>query len=137
VNAANVSFATNRARRDRDLPARHQYGRLAILPNGTGAGNWCAAGDFNGWNNNLDHLNDNGTGGDLAGGDGVYSLDLTVATAARLSGRSSNAATGATLTRPPIAGSPPPRPTRCVKITFDTNNHAGDTGIPWIPRPTS
>ncbi len=46
---------------------------------------WCVAGSFQsggGWNNGSDPLYDDGTHGDLVAGDGIYSLDYSVAKAA-------------------------------------------------------
>ena len=44
--------------------------------------NWCVAGGFQpggGWNNSSDPLYDDGTHGDLDQGDGIFSLDYTIA----------------------------------------------------------
>jgi hypothetical protein len=39
---------------------------------------WCVAGNFQGWNNNLTALYDDGNNGDVTSGDGIYSRDYTV-----------------------------------------------------------
>jgi glycosidase len=51
----------------------------------TDASTWCVAGGFQpggGWNNGSDALYDDGTHGDLVPGDGIYSLDYSIAKAA-------------------------------------------------------
>ncbi len=51
----------------------------------TGASNWCVAGSFQaggGWNNSSDPLYDDGTHGDWLAGDGIYTLDYSIAQAA-------------------------------------------------------
>jgi hypothetical protein len=44
---------------------------------------WGVAGAFNGWNNALDGLYDDGTHGDAVAGDGIFTGQVTVATAGR------------------------------------------------------
>jgi Secretion system C-terminal sorting domain len=44
---------------------------------------WNVAGGFNGWNNAGNQLYDDGTNGDLVAGDGIFSADITIATAGR------------------------------------------------------
>jgi hypothetical protein len=44
---------------------------------------WAVAGGFNGWNNALDGLYDNGTHGDAVAADGIFTGQVTIATAGR------------------------------------------------------
>ena len=54
--------------------------RVAAAP---AEGNWCVAGGFQGWNNTSHALADDGSGGDLIAGDGVFSRDVAIADAGR------------------------------------------------------
>ncbi len=105
-------------------------GRLLIEPAASGAGTWCAAGGFNGWT--FTPLLDDGTGGDLLGGDGVFTADVTVPDA----GRSEWKVTDCTwdVSHPGAnswlftAGAG-----QVVKLSFDTNDHSADAGPALLP----
>ncbi len=47
------------------------------------AQSWNIAGDFNSWNNSGNQLYDDGTNGDKVSGDGIFSVDISIATAGR------------------------------------------------------
>lgn len=42
---------------------------------------WCVAGAMNGWDNSSNPMYDDGTNGDLLAGDGIFSLEMSIATA--------------------------------------------------------
>jgi pullulanase-type alpha-1,6-glucosidase len=108
-------------------------GRLAITPSTTGSGGpWCVAGDFNGWSADSDPLNDDGLSGDLIGGDGLYSLDYTIATPGRYEFKI-NACDWATSYPNSNAWVITSEPDQVVKFTFDTNDYSGDAGWPFYP----
>ncbi|MCD4739173.1 MAG: hypothetical protein K8R89_07940 [Anaerolineae bacterium] len=100
-DAANVSFTTTAANETVIFLLDANTGRVTITPNGSGTGSWCLAGDFQGWDNASDPLYDDGSHGDLLGGDGVFTLDYAT------SGRFSNAAAGVPLIPRITPGSTP------------------------------
>ncbi|MCZ7670195.1 MAG: hypothetical protein M5U34_24995 [Chloroflexi bacterium] len=51
------------------------------LPTAVSAASFCVTGDFNGWDNGGQPMYDDGTHGDIAAGDGVYSFAYTYASA--------------------------------------------------------
>ncbi|HUM70398.1 MAG TPA: hypothetical protein PLK31_16315, partial [Chloroflexota bacterium] len=79
MDGSPINFTTSSANEDVVFLLNAANGRVTVTPNGSGSANWCAAGDFNGWSNTSDPLNDDGANGDLIGGDGVYSLDYPIA----------------------------------------------------------
>ena len=108
-------------------------GRMSITPNGSGAGNWCAAGDFNTWNNASDPLYDDGTNGDLLGGDGVYSLDVVLAAAGRTEFKAVECNNWSVAYPSDNAWMIASAGGQTVKLTFDTNDHSADAGLPFLP----
>ncbi len=131
-NATNLSFTTTSADEEVVFLLDARSGRVLIANQGSATGNWCVAGSFNGWNNASDPLFDDGTNGDLLGGDGIFTLDYAVATAGNYEWKvyecgtwegypSSNAWFNTT------------EDNQVVKFTFDTNDHSGDTGITLYP----
>ncbi|MBK8989097.1 MAG: pullulanase-type alpha-1,6-glucosidase [Chloroflexi bacterium] len=132
-NAPTIPFSTTGANQTVIFLLDVVAGRVSITPNGSSAGAWCAAGDFQGWNNASTPLYDDGSNGDLLGGDGVFSRDVVVDANGRYEFKavecgnwdvgfpSNNAWLFTTV------------PSQTVKITFDTNNHSGDAGLPFRP----
>ena len=96
------------------------------------AGNWCVAGEFNGWNNSNTPIYDDGSNGDLFAGDGIYARNLEITTAGRTQfkvvecGNWGNAypSDNAWIWLAAPGG---------VTITFDTNNTSGNAGLPYTP----
>jgi glycosidase/fibronectin type 3 domain-containing protein len=133
INAPTFNFSTSAPNQPVAIVYDSRSGRATMQTHGSGAANWCAAGDFNGWNNAGDPLNDNGSGGDLIGGDGVYSLDLTIAASGRYEfkifqcgqwdpgypSQNSWLVTAAA--------------NQTVKFTFDSNDHSSDAGLALLP----
>ncbi|MBX3056296.1 MAG: alpha amylase N-terminal ig-like domain-containing protein [Anaerolineae bacterium] len=133
VDGGVINFTTSSADQDVVFLLNAANGRVTITPNGSGSGNWCVAGDFNGWSNTSDPLNDGGTSGDLVGGDGVYSLDYTITSAGRNEWKAvecNNWGNAYPSTNAFVLTS---APNQVVKFTFDTNDHSGDAGLPLIP----
>ncbi len=108
-------------------------GRVTIIPNGSGGGNWCLAGGFNGWNNASTPLYDDGSNGDLIGGDGLYSLDLAIANTGRDEWKAVECGNWGNAYPADNAWVITTVPSQTVKFTFDINDHGGDAGLPLIP----
>ncbi|HUN21704.1 MAG TPA: alpha-amylase family glycosyl hydrolase [Anaerolineales bacterium] len=103
--------------------------------NGSNTANYCAVGEINGWDNAGLPMNDNGTNGDLLGGDGVYSRDITVASAGTYRWKVTECSTWNT-TPAGFKNSwlVTSTSSQTVKVTFDTNNHSGDVGTALFPQ---
>lgn len=108
-------------------------GRLAITESTTGSGTWCVAGGFNGFSENGYPLNDDGTSGDLIGGDGVFSLDYTMPITPGRYEFKINACSWATNYPGENAWTITSVPSQTVKFTFDTNDYSADAGWPFKP----
>ena len=95
----------------------------------TSAQVWNVAGGFNGWNNAGNQLYDDGTHGDLVAGDGIFSADITIATAGRDEWKVT--AWGSWATTFPSSNSwlITTTPNQVVKFTFNTNT----LGAAWLP----
>ncbi len=132
-NAGTISFSTSVANQIVIFLLDMVEGRMAIAPNGSGTDNWCVAGSFNGWNNASTPLNDDGVNGDLVGGDGVYSLDVTIATPDRYEFKAVTCGDWSTAYPSDNAWFITGVADQVVKITFDTNNHSNDVGLPLVP----
>jgi glycosidase/fibronectin type 3 domain-containing protein len=134
VNAATLSFTTSVANEEVIFLLDTNTARLYIGANGSPvAGNWCAAGSFQGWNNSSTPLYDDGTNGDLVGGDGVFSRDVTIATAGRYEWKAVECGNWSVAYPAQNAWLNTGITDQVVKITFDTNNHAADAGLDWLP----
>ncbi len=132
VNSGNLSYTTTSDGQSVVVLVDARSGRMAFLPQTAGAGTWCATG-INNWNANDIPLYDDGTHGDLSGGDGVFSADLTIATTGRYDWKvtvcdwsNSFPGSGNSFLRTSTDN-------QTVKLTFDTNNHAADVGLPMLP----
>lgn len=101
-------------------------GRVAIAGNNSGSGNWCVAGGFQGWDNDDTPLNDDGLNGDLIGGDGVFSLDYTLANAGRDEFKIVECGNWGNAYPTNNAWVITSAANQTVKFTFDTNDHSGD-----------
>ncbi|MCA9960657.1 MAG: pullulanase-type alpha-1,6-glucosidase, partial [Anaerolineales bacterium] len=97
------------------------------------ATNWCAAGDFQGWNNNSTPAYDDGTNGDLVAGDGVYSVDYTIATAGRFQWKFVECGNWGNTHPSENAWAITSAADQVVKFTLDTNDHSSDAGIVAVP----
>ncbi len=132
-NATNIAFTTTAANETVIFLLDTNTGRMLITPNGSGTGNWCLAGGMNGWNNASDPLYDDGTHGDLIGGDGIFSLDYTIANPGRYEWKVF--ACGAWSPGFPAANAfvNTSAANQIVKFTFDTNDHSHDAGWKLLP----
>ncbi|WP_322507941.1 alpha amylase N-terminal ig-like domain-containing protein [Anaerolinea sp.] len=108
-------------------------GRWGAFLNGSSTGNWCAAGGFNGWNNTSQPLYDDGTHGDLLGGDGIFSAEVTVATAGRTEWKAVTCGNWSTAFPANNSWFVTSSDGQKVILTFDTNNHASDAGAKLLP----
>ncbi|WP_298010687.1 MULTISPECIES: alpha amylase N-terminal ig-like domain-containing protein [Anaerolinea] len=108
-------------------------GRWGAFLNATGSGNWCVAGDFNGWDNSSTPLYDDGTHGDLLGGDGIFSRTLTIATAGRYEWKAVSCGNWGISYPAQNAWLVTASDNADVLITFDTNDHASDVGAKLLP----
>lgn len=133
----NTQFTTTTANEKVVFVLDINTSRLWVGQHGTPAAgvNWCATGDFQGWDNASTPLYDDGTHGDLIGGDGVYSSDVTIAAAGRTQwkavtcGNWSTSVPAGTKNAFLNVGSAG----QVVKLTLDTNNHAADAGWHLYP----
>lgn len=130
TDAANISFATSIANQEVIFLLDAFTGRLLIEPVTSGAGTWCAAGDFNGWS--MSPLYDDGTNGDIVGGDGVFTTDAAIAAAGRYEWKVTNCTWDVTY---PSANSwlLTTAADQTVKLCFDTNDHSADVGWDLVP----
>ncbi|MBE2223741.1 MAG: alpha amylase N-terminal ig-like domain-containing protein, partial [Anaerolineae bacterium] len=112
-------------------------GRMGIFPQGSTSGNWCVAGGFqspNEWDNNDNPLYDDGTHGDLIGGDGVFSLDYVIAANGRYEMKALTCGDWDSPNYPSDnAWVVTANNDQTVKFTFDTNNHSSDAGLKLMP----
>ena len=132
VDAANIGFTTTTADEQVVFLLDSYTGRMLIEPAASGVGTWCAAGDFNGWNANSNPLYDDGTNGDLLGGDGVFTADITIPGAGRSEWKVTNCTWDLTY---PSSNSwlNTTAADQVVKLSFDTNDHSADAGLDMLP----
>lgn len=132
-DAANINFTTTTDNQDVVFLLDSYSGRMLIQPAASSAGTWCAAGSFNGWLPAQYPLNDNGANGDLLGGDGVFTADVTIPTAGHYEFKVYNCTWDVSF---PTTGNSWLNTTadgQVVKVTFDTNNHNADAGLALVP----
>ncbi len=132
-DAANVGFTTTAANETVIFLLNTNTGRVTITPNGSGTGSWCLAGDFQGWDNASDPLYDDGSHGDLLGGDGVFTLDHEIGTAARNEWKIFQCGSWSPAYPSNNAWVNTSVVSQTVKFTFDTNDHSGDAGTTLYP----
>ncbi len=131
-DAGNLSFTTASDNETVVFLLDTNTSRVTVTQHGTNSSNHCLAGDFNGWNNGSDPLVDDGTSGDLLGGDGIYSLEYEIGTAARNTWKIFDCGTWDS-TMPQNAWSFTTVTSQTVKFTYDTNDHSSDAGWPFYP----
>ncbi|MBN2392052.1 MAG: hypothetical protein JXR84_15090, partial [Anaerolineae bacterium] len=133
TDAHNLNFTTTTVDETVIFLLDTNTGRVLITLNGSSASSWCAAGDFNGWNNTDWVLYDDGTHGDLIGGDGIFSFDHLVEPAGRYEWKV--VACGDWGTAYPVQNSwfTTSLGQQMVKFTFDTNDHSADAGWDLVP----
>jgi glycosidase len=128
-----INFTTSSANEPVVFLLDSRNGRVTITPNGSGGGNWCVAGGFQGWNNSSTPLYDDGTNGDLVGGDGIYSRDYVIPNSGRDEFKAVECGNWGNAYPSDNAWVITSAPSQTVKFTFDTNDHSGDAGLPLIP----
>ncbi|HQE92394.1 MAG TPA: alpha-amylase family glycosyl hydrolase [Anaerolineae bacterium] len=133
TDAANIAFTTATVNETVIFLLDTNTGRMLITHNGSGTGNWCLAGGMNDWNNTADSLYDDGTHGDLIGGDGIFSLDYTVTTAGRVEWKVVECNNWGHAFPADNAWVNTGTANQTVKFTFDTNNHVNDAGWKLLP----
>jgi len=131
-DAANISFTTTEADQQMVFLLDAYSGRMLIEPVSSGTGTWCVAGGFNGWTSNSNPLYDDGTNGDLLGGDGVFTANITVPDAGRSEWKVTNCTWDVTY---PSDNSwlITTEDNQVVKLSFDTNDHSTDAGLEMVP----
>ncbi len=133
MDAANVNFTTTLDSQVVIFILDTNTGRLTITPNGANPSNWCVAGSFQGWDNSSTPLYDDGTHGDLLGGDNIYSLDYTIPNTGRYEFKAVKCGDWGTTFPPNNAWFFTNSPNQTVKLTLDTNDHKLDQSWPLYP----
>jgi hypothetical protein len=90
---------------------------------------WNVAGGFNGWNNGGNAMYDDGTNGDLLAGDGIFSVDITIATPGRYEWKVTAWQSWSTTFPPSNSWVITTTPNQVVKFTFNTNTLSDG----WMP----
>src|ERR1035437_3153113 len=90
---------------------------------------WNVAGDFNGWNNVGNPMYDDGSNGDLIAGDGIFSVDITIATPGRYTWKVTGWGVWDPAFPPSNSWLITTTPDQVVKITFNTNTISDS----WMP----
>ena len=132
-DAQNVTFTTTAADQLVIFMLDARTGRVAFKVNGSTTATWCIAGAFNGWNNSSTPLFDDGTHGDLLGGDGVFSVDFTIPTAGRNEWKAVKCGDWGVTFPAQNSWVVTTTTNQVVKFTLDTNNHAADAGLKLLP----
>ena len=130
-DAANISFTTTEPNQDVVFLLDSFSGRLLIEPASSGTGPWCVASSLDTWATH-NPLYDDGTNGDLLGGDGVFTTDIIIPTAGRYEFKVTN---GTWTESYPADNSwlNTTEDNQVVKVTFDTNDHSADAGLAMVP----
>ncbi len=130
ANASTVAFTTSSPNQTVYFLLDLSAGRIrAYVPGTPPASPWYARGDFNGWGT-TNPLYDDGTNGDLLPADGVFSAEVTIATANRYEWKVATADWG---TSYPGSGNSWLVTTvadQVVRLTFDTNTYSDG----WAPQ---
>jgi len=133
VGTINFTFTTTEADQDVVFLLDTYTGRMLVELASSSTGTWYAAGGFNGWTVDGNQLFDDGTNGDLLGGDGVFTADITIPTAERYEFKVTNGTWDVSY---PTSGNSWLNTTednQVVKVTFDTNDHSADAGLEMFP----
>ena len=131
-DGGSISFTTTQDNQEVVFLLDANHGRLLIAPKAAaGSQTWCAAGDFQGWNENATPLYDDGTNGDLLSGDGVYSRDVTVTTAGRSEWKANSCNWNVSYPGD-NAWFYTTQDNQVVKLTLDTNQHSNDAGPAYL-----
>jgi len=133
TNAANISFTTTTADQQVVFLLDSFTGRLLIEPVEAGIAAWCAAGAFNGWSASADPLYDDGTHGDLLGGDGIFTADVTFPEAGRIEWKVTNCTWDISYPTTGNSWLTTSSAAQVVKLSFDTNDHSADAGLDMLP----
>ncbi len=131
TDAPTISFTTTEPNQDVVFLLDSFSGRMLIEPASIGTGTWCVASSLDLWATH-NPLYDDGTNGDLLGGDGIFSADITIPTDERYEFKVTNCTWDLTY---PSSNSwfITTGTDQVVKLTFDTNDHSADTGLEMFP----
>jgi len=132
-DAANISFTTTEPNQDVVFLLDSFSGRMLIEPISSSTGPWCLAGAFNGWAPGGNPLSDDGTNGDLLGGDGVFSADIIIPSAAKYEFKVTNCTWDISYPTTGNSWLNATEDNQVVKVTFDTNDHSADSGWEMMP----
>ena len=130
-DAANISFTTTEPNQDVVFLLDSFSGRMLIEPASIGTGTWCVASSLDLWATH-NPLYDDGSNGDLLGGDGIFSADITIPTAGRYEFKVTDCTWSLSY---PASNSwfNTSQDSQIVKLTFDTNDHSADAGLQMVP----
>ncbi len=95
--------------------------------------NWCVAGSFQGWDNASTPLYDDGSSGDLFAKDGIYSLDAAIATPGDYEWKVVQCGNWGVAFPAQNSWFTTSQANQTIKLTFDSNDHAGDAGTLLLP----
>jgi len=133
TDAANIGFTTTTADQQVVFLLDSYAGRLIIEPTDSLSGTWCAAGAFNGWSASATPLYDDGTNGDLLGGDGIFTTDVTVPEPGRSEWKVTNCTWDVSFPTTGNSWLNTSAADQVVKLSFDTNDHSADAGLDMLP----
>ncbi len=124
ADAQNIAFTTTAANQTVAFLLDLFYNQVSVrVASEPAAGNWCVAGSFQGWNNASHALTDDGNGGDLIAGDGVFSLDVAIADAGRYEFKAVECGNWGNAHPSNNAWFHTAAAGQTVKISFDTNDY--------------
>ncbi len=133
TDAGNLSFTTATDNETVVFLLDTNTSRVTVTQHGSSIGSWCVTGGFQGWDNDSTPLFDDGTNGDLIGGDGIFSIDYTVAAAGREEWKIVECGNWGNAYPSENAWVITSSPSQTVKFTFDTNDRSNDAGFPLLP----
>ncbi len=131
ADAKNIAFVTTTANQTVYFLLDLFYNQVSVrVAKAPAAGNWCAAGSFQGWNNSSHALTDDGSNGDLIAGDGVFARDIVVADAGRYEFKAVECGNWSKTYPSNNAWFHTAAANQTVKISFDTNTYGvGAAGV--------
>ena len=131
VGATNFLFTTTEPDQDVVFLLDTYTGRLLVELATSSTGTWCVAGGFNGWSHAP--MYDDGSNGDLLGGDGVFAADVTVPTTGRNEFKVTNCTWDVSYPTTGNSWLTTTENNQVVNISFDTNDHSADAGLVLLP----
>ena len=132
-DALNISFTTTEPEQDVVFLLDSFSGRVLIAPAASSAGTWCVAGGFNGWSPDSTPLYDDLRYGDLLGGDGIFTTELVMPVPGRYEFKITNCTWDVSFPTTGNSWLTTTEENQLVNISFDTNDHSADAGLPLLP----